>query len=395
MGRSFVGFGFGPIQSGLFLLEAFRAGGFERFTVAEVDEATVAALRAADGCYTVNVAHADRIEQVTVEGVEVLNPTVSDDRKLLTERLRAAEEVATALPSIAFYDRGVASLLAEGSARRDDNHPQIVYTAENHNHAAETLEAAMTRCLGRPPRGVQVLNTVIGKMSGVINDATTIGRLGLATLTPGTPRAVLVEAFNRILITRITLPGGSCGIPCFVEKPDLLPFEEAKLYGHNAVHALLAYLAHARGLTAMSQVAAHADLMDIARGAFLDECGGALCRKHAGVDTLFTPAGFEAYAMDLLTRMTNPHLHDQVERVIRDPQRKLGWDDRLHGTMRLALAHGVRPRCLAQGAAAAAQHLGDVSSKPKLAALLRGLWHEHAGEAMADRLIDLTWEALQ
>ena len=49
--------------------------------------------------------------------------------------------------------------------------------------------------------------------------------------------------------------GFARGITAFIEKDDLLPFEEAKLYGHNAIHALIGYLAHERGLTLMSQVA--------------------------------------------------------------------------------------------------------------------------------------------
>jgi mannitol-1-phosphate 5-dehydrogenase len=55
--------------------------------------------------------------------------------------------------------------------------------------------------------------------------------------------------------------------------------------------------------------------------------------------------------------MMNPHLRDTVERIIRDPRRKLGWDDRLIGTLRLALRQGITPRCYACGAAAALQYL--------------------------------------
>ena len=140
----------------------------------------------------------------------------------------------------------------------------------------------------------------------------------------------------------------------FVEKPDLLPFEEAKLYGHNAIHALIGYLAARRGLTTMSDAAAHPDIMATARAAFLDESGAALIRKHAALgDPLFTPAGYAAYADDLLARMVRPTLNDLIARVTRDQVRKLGYDDRFFGTMRLALQYGIRPVHLAQGAAAA------------------------------------------
>ena len=43
-------------------------------------------------------------------------------------------------------------------------------------------------------------------------------------------------------------------------------------------------------------------------------------------------------------------LRDPVDRVTRDPARKLGWEDRLLGSMKLARAAGVTPEGLAEGA---------------------------------------------
>jgi mannitol-1-phosphate/altronate dehydrogenase len=231
-------------------------------------------------------------------------------------------------------------------------------------------------------------------------------------MTPTTPKAVLVEEFNRILISQITLPGFKRGISVFIEKPDLLPFEEAKLYGHNAIHALIGFLGARRGLTSMSEAAAHPDLMATARAAFLDESGAALIRKHAAPgDPLFTPAGFAAYADDLLARMVRPTLNDLIARVTRDQVRKLGYDDRFYGTMRLALDCGIRPTHLAQGAAAAVRSLLDQwdslgqtvallprpsqpLSRESVGALLRAIWSTKSG-LEAETLVELTWEALQ
>ena len=84
--RTFVGFGFGPIQSALFLYEAFRSGHFSRFVIAEVDAAVVQAVRAAGGRYTIIIALPDRIEQATISGVELYNPAVPEDR----QKIRAA-----------------------------------------------------------------------------------------------------------------------------------------------------------------------------------------------------------------------------------------------------------------------------------------------------------------
>ena len=340
--RTFVGFGFGAIQGGLFLYEAFRSGNFQRLVVAEVLPDVVTALRRSGGRYRVNVATPTGLEVHEVTGIEALNPKDPTDRAALLAALGEASEICTALPSVDFYS-SIAPLLAEGLRK-----PAIIYTAENNNHAAELLEAAVRRLQPALSANYQFLNTVIGKMSGVV-PATD----NLAAITADLPRALLVEEFNRILITQISLPNFQRGIQVFAEKPDLLPFEEAKLYGHNAVHALLGYLAHRRGYQFMSELAADAELMRLGREAFLNESGPALMARRGGLDPLFTPPGFQAYAEDLLQRMTNPWLSDAVVRIIRDPRRKLGWQDRLIGTMRLALDAGITPVRFAKGAAAA------------------------------------------
>lgn len=398
-GKTFVGFGFGPIQSALFLYEAYRSGNFDRYVVAEVDETLVRDVQA-DGRYAINIAHPDGIEQVVVEGVRLCRPSDPSDREELVEAIAHADEMATALPSVRFYDTGDAAspaqLLADGLARRDASRTAIVYAAENNNHAAEILgERLAERLPADALANVQVLNTVVGKMSGVITDAETIVRLNLAPLTPGTTRAVLVERFNHILVSRVTLEGFQRGIEVFVEKDDLLPFEEAKLYGHNAIHALIGYLAWLRGMTTMAEAARHADIMATARAAFIDESGAALIRKYAPIhDPLFTADGYRDYANDLIDRMINPHLNDLISRVTRDSRRKLGYDDRLFGTMRLALAEGIQPVHMARGAAAGVICLREATpqSREDVDTTLRDVWGQPTDE-LAEQLITMTWEA--
>jgi mannitol-1-phosphate/altronate dehydrogenase len=141
----------------------------------------------------------------------------------------------------------------------------IVYAAENHNHAAEILEDRVMGII--PPEERQVirprmrfLNTVVGKMSGVVTDPPEMQERGLSAITPSEKRAFLVESFNRILISRICFgsgePGFQLGISVFEEKQDLLPFEEAKLYGHNATHALAAYVGAVRGVQRIADLVA-------------------------------------------------------------------------------------------------------------------------------------------
>ncbi len=412
--KTFVGFGFGPIQSALFLFEAHQSGNFSRYVVAEIDPVLVRAVRDNGGAYTINIARPDRIDPVRVRGVELYDPRDPDQRARIVAAVSEADELATALPSVSFYESGdpacVAAMLAEGLAQRDRRRPAIIYAAENHNHAAEILTGKIVRHTAAALENVQVLNTVIGKMSGVITEPDAMRRLGLAPLTPSTQRAILVEEFNRILVSRINLPGFRRGIDVFVEKDDLLPFEEAKLYGHNAIHGLIGYLADLRGLGTMAEAGQDAEIMRTARAAFLEESGAALIRRHAGLsDPLFTQKGYRTYADDLLERMVRPNLNDLVSRVIRDPVRKLGYDDRLYGTMRLALQYGIEPVNLARGAAAAVLSLlrnrevvkaevvlpavGEGITEQGLGAVLRTIWGSQC-DAMSEHLVRLTWDAM-
>ncbi len=394
--RTFVGFGFGAIQAGLFLYEAYRSGRFGQLVVAEVQPELVDAVRQAGGRFSVNIAEADRIRIVSVGPIEIEDPATETGCGRLIEAIAGADEIATAVPSVQHYvsdaPGSIHRLLGEGLRRKAarSGPRAVLYAAENHNRAAEILEEAVMAVIPGAERAavlsrVRFLNTVIGKMSGKVG----IGGPELVSpIAPGLDSAFLVEAFNRILITQIRFdesagaPRFRRGITCFREKKDLLPFEEAKLYGHNATHALAAYLGAVRGARWIADLRQFPGIMKFLRAAFIEESGQTLIRRHAGVDPLFTDEGYREYADDLLARMVNRHLRDSVERVGRDPARKLAWDDRLIGTMRAALSVGVTPRRYAVGAAAALATMNPSALREgkSVASLLRPLWQESAAD---------------
>ncbi len=345
---TFLGIGFGPIQTGIFLLGAYR-GGFDRIVVADVDKNLVKALREDNGSVVISVAARDRIYSENIQKIEIYNPQDAYDLKKLIDAAADADEIATALPSVTFF-KHIVPWLKQGF-EKNPGHRRLVYTAENNNHAAELLEEAM----GEKFPDTHYLNTVVGKMSGVLSFSECEKR-GLPTLTPFSDRGHLVEEFDRILIS--SCPGiedrRTKGLHA---KNDLLPFEEAKLYGHNAIHMLLGLHAMEKKISFMHELADKSEIIEIGRRAFIQESGRALCGKWNGVDDLFTDEGFREYAEDLLVRMVNPFLTDSVERVCRDLERKLGWDDRIIGTMRLVLSQGFKPIELSHGAAIAANKL--------------------------------------
>ena len=359
----FCGFGFGPIQAGLFVHEAGRGGRFGRIVVAEIDAELVEGIRANGGRFSVNVARADGLDVIQPGPIEIYNPRIPDEREKLIGALREATEIVTALPSIGAYrsdDPGcAASLIGQGLAASEAA-ATLVYTTENHNQAAEVLENEVNKNLSGPTgHRVRYLNTVIGKMSRVVTDEIELADGKLAQLAPGIGRAYIVESFNRILVSRCDWKNFKKGLDVFEEKDDLSPFEEAKLYGHNAIHALLGYVGMLKGYRQMVELRADRQIMATAKHAFLEESGGALVKKYTQLgEELFTEKGWQDYAEDLLERMTNAYLADTIERTGRDVLRKLGRNDRLFGTMGLVLEQGIEPKKLSVGALAAIAVLG-------------------------------------
>ena len=126
---------------------------------------------------------------------------------------------------------------------------------------------------------------------------------------------------------------------------------------------------------------------------------------QAGLSALFGErfTGGAAAVEQSLRRYAAPHLDDTVERVGRDPLRKLGAADRICGAARLAMAAGEPTPALALVTAAALQGQRDPRLQEQLArhgragvvARSSGLPHTHPFVHLveaADRMLDTTSE---
>lgn len=340
--KIFLGIGAGPIQTGIFVAGA-AAGGFERIVLADVDTTLVEALRRYRSI-TVNTAGTDAVRSDRYAPVEIYNPDQAADLAVLIETASQAEVINTALPATRFY-RCCAPWLREGFERNPAAH-RLVYTSENSTTAAAELAEA----IGKSFPATSFLDTVIGKMSKVFDAQENT----LPPLVPGFRRGHLVEEFNTIYTS--DAPGAAeCGIAGLHPRRNLIPFEEAKLYGHNASHLVLALLARQLGCRYMSEAANCPELLETTRRVLVEECGLALQRKFAGCDPFFETAEYTRWAETLIRRMVSPLLNDEVTRVSRDLARKLGWQDRLIGAIRLCIDTGTPCPTLMRMAALAAR----------------------------------------
>jgi len=80
--------------------------------------------------------------------------------------------------------------------------------------------------------------------------------------------------------------------------------------------------------------------------AVMKESGAVLIRRYA-----FDPAAHRAYIDKILKRFANPYLHDDIDRVARQPLRKLGAQERfikpLNGMLEYDLPHDATVRAIA------------------------------------------------
>ncbi len=121
---------------------------------------------------------------------------------------------------------------------------------------------------------------------------------------------------------------------------------EKKLLIHNMGHAAFAYLAWVLGMEPAGNpaLAIQRDprIGRIVRRAMEESASGLLHRYPAE----FTRAEMDHYLDELLERFSNVELNDTIERIARDPLRKLGKNDRLIGAAISAHEAGVKPEAI-------------------------------------------------
>ena len=72
----------------------------------------------------------------------------------------------------------------------------------------------------------------------------------------------------------------------------------------------------------------------------------------------------------------NPYLRDPIDRVTRDPIRKLGWDDRVVGSIRFAMNAGINPEKMISSARKGLNEIISIESLQTQSDALNLAWHE-------------------
>jgi mannitol-1-phosphate 5-dehydrogenase len=371
MSGAAVHFGAGNIGRGFVGLLLHRAG-YQVVFVDVVDE-LIDALNRTPSYLVKEVGLESREERV--DNYRAINSR--GDEPAAVAEIASADIVTTAVgPTVL---RFVAPVIAAGLRQRaDGTAPLAVMACENAINATNVLAEHIRAAVPEDEWPAVAARAVFAN--------TAVDRIVPAQSTDGLD--VTVETYFEWAIERPPFGGDEPSIPDATWVDDLAPYIERKLFTVNTGHAATAYHGFARGIKKLSDALAD-DTVRAAVTGVLDETRQLLVAKHD-----FTAEAQQAYVDKILQRFANPYLPDTVDRVGRQPLRKLSRSERLIGPAAELAERGIRPQhLLATVEAALSFDVPDDPQSVELQQLLRTLTAAEATERIcgltpADPLYD-------
>ncbi|WP_257812690.1 mannitol-1-phosphate 5-dehydrogenase [Aggregatibacter actinomycetemcomitans] len=161
------------------------------------------------------------------------------------------------------------------------------------------------------------------------------------------PLLVTVEEFSEWIVDETQFKGQIPAIRGMEKTDNLMAFVERKLFTLNTGHATTSYLGKLKGYRFVKEsIEDEAIKADVK--ATMQESGAVLIKRYG-----FAPQAHAAYIEKILKRFANPFLVDDVDRVGREPLRKLSYNDRLIKPLRGTLEYGLPNQHLVNAIAAA------------------------------------------
>jgi len=353
-----VHFGAGNIGRGFVGLILHKAG--YEVVFADVNAELIDALASTPSYVVTEVG--EGAQQWTVDDYRALN-SATHEADVIAE-IASADIVTTAVgPNVL---RFVAPLIAKAIEQRSaDLAPLTVMACENAINATDLLRVEVEKTL--PGAEATFANTAVDRI--------------VPGQDPDAGLDVTVEAFFEWAIESppfgASLP--DIGDAHFVE--DLAPYIERKLFTVNTGHATAAYHGFAAGVSSMSEAFSTPAIADEVR-AVLAETKALLVAKHD-----FDPEVQQAYIDKNMVRFANPQLSDTVERVGRQPLRKLGRNERFVGPAAELAERGIGSDALVRTMGVALKF--DVDDDPQSVELQQLLGGETSTDALVTQVTGL------
>ena len=158
---------------------------------------------------------------------------------------------------------------------------------------------------------------------------------------------VTVEEFSEWIVDETQFKGQIPAISGMEKTNNLMAFVERKLFTLNTGHATTSYFGKLKGYRFVKESIEDEGIKADVK-ATMQESGAVLIKRYG-----FDPQAHAAYIEKILKRFANPFLVDDVDRVGREPLRKLSYNDRLIKPLRGTLEYGLPNQHLINAIAAA------------------------------------------
>jgi mannitol-1-phosphate 5-dehydrogenase len=296
------------------------------------------------GSYAVHLAGEEgQLERVAISDFTVVEAGESD---AVAGEVGKADLLAVAVQPSDLA--GAAALLAPGLGQRlsrPSERMNLILCA-NISDAAAALRAELQKAWGgAEPAALKRLGILETIVIRAIPDPP-------PELRAANPLDLLANDCRELYVDRDAVVGTLPEVPGLVPQDRFGARGLRKLYTYNLVHLLLGFWGQAEGYEAVA---------DCFRDPWiLRQAESALAEATAGLsgEFGFSPEEMEQWNAGVRSLMANPHIGDRVERLVRDPLRKLAREERLTGPALLALKHGRQPRAIARVIAYVLHSLG-------------------------------------
>lgn len=161
---------------------------------------------------------------------------------------------------------------------------------------------------------------------------------------------VRVEEFKEWIVEAPLFKGEAPKIEGMDLTDNLMAFIERKLFTLNTGHAITAYLGVIAGHKTVKESIEDDNIEKVVKSA-MHESGEVLINRYG-----FERETHNKYIEKILNRFKNPYLIDEVDRVGRQPLRKLGYNDRLIKPLRGTIEYGTKNSSLIKGIGAALKY---------------------------------------
>ena len=257
------------------------------------------------------------------------------------DRIRQADLITTAVGPM-ILDKIAATLASGLQLRFDDGNltPLNIIACENMVRGTTHLKTAV---LARLPEAYhERLEQCVGFVDSAVDRI-----VPPAAAANDDPLEVTVESFSEWIVDQSQFKGQVPAVTGMELTGNLIAFVERKLFTLNTGHCITAYLGALAGYSTIREAIADAVIQDKVRRA-MQQSGEVLVRRYG-----FDRQLHHAYIEKILGRFANPYLVDEIDRVGRQPLRKLGPDDRLIKPLLGTLEYGLEHDALLEGIAAA------------------------------------------